>query len=137
MHAAADTGAGARRLRLDKWLWAARFYKTRSVAAKAITAGQVHVDGERVKPAHEVKPGQRVTVRRAGLVWDVFVTAASDRRGNAAAAALLYAEIPEAAAAREEEMLRRRAAAAVAPSWPGRPTKRERRKLRELLGSLG
>ena len=134
MRAAADTGAG--RSRLDKWLWAARFYKTRSVAAKAITAGQVHVDGERAKPAHEVKAGQRVTVRRSGLVWDVGVTAASDRRGNAAAAALLYAEIPEAAAARKEETLLRRAAAAVAPSWPGRPTKRERRKLRELLGRL-
>ena len=135
MHAAADKDA-SRRSRLDKWLWAARFYKTRSVAAKAITAGQVHVDGERVKPAHEVKPGQRVTVRRSGLVWDVLVTAASDRRANAAAAALLYAEIPEAVAAREAETLRRRAAAAAKPKWPGRPSKRERRKLRELLGSL-
>ena len=137
MHGAADRGTGSRRSRLDKWLWAARFYKTRSLAAQAITAGQVHIDGERVKPAHEVKQGQRITLRRTGLVWDVVVTSVADRRGNAAAAALLYAEIPEAVAAREDEILRRRAAAAVTPKWPGRPTKRERRKLRELLGSLG
>ena len=133
MRASADGASAHQRARLDKWLWAARFYKTRSLAAQAISTGQARVDGERVKPAHGVKPGQRVMVRRGGLVWDVLVTAISDRRGNAAAAALLYAEAPESAAAREEELLRRRAAAASAPKWPGRPTKRERRKLRELL----
>ncbi|HXX86333.1 MAG TPA: S4 domain-containing protein [Casimicrobiaceae bacterium] len=137
MREAADGGSKPRRPRLDKWLWAARFYKTRSLAAQAITTGQVRIDGGRIKPAHEVKPGQRVTVRRAGLEWDVVVTAMSDRRGSAAAAALLYTEAPEAVAAREDEILRRRAAMAVAPKWPGRPTKRERRKLRELLGDLG
>src|SRR5215471_19228585 len=133
MREAADRGSAPKRPRIDKWLWAARFYKTRSLAAQAITTGQARVDGERVKPAHDVKPGQRVIVRRGGLVWDVLVTAISDRRGNAAAAALLYAEPPESTAAREEELLRRRAAAATAPKWPGRPTKRDRRKLRELL----
>ncbi|HKE40567.1 MAG TPA: S4 domain-containing protein [Casimicrobiaceae bacterium] len=133
MRASADGELAHQRARFDKWLWAARFYKTRSLAAQAITTGQARVDGERVKPAHDVKPGQRVIVRRGGLVWDVLVTAISDRRGNAAAAALLYAEPPESTAAREEELLRRRAAAATAPKWPGRPTKRDRRKLRELL----
>jgi len=137
MREAADRGSAPKRPRIDKWLWAARFYKTRSLAAQAITTGQVRIDGERVKPAHEVKPGQHVTVRRAGLAWDVVVTALSDRRGSAAAAALLYKETPEAIVTREDEILRRRAAAAVAPKWPGRPTKRERRKLRELLGDLG
>ena len=127
--------ASAERTRFDKWLWAARFYRTRNLAAQAIGTGQARIDGERVKPAHEVKPGQRVTVRRGGLVWDVVVSEISDRRGSAAAAALLYVEIPEAAAAREDEILWRRAAAAVAPRWSGRPTKRERRKLRELLES--
>ena len=133
MRASADSALANQRARLDKWLWAARFYKTRSLAAQAITTGQARVDGERVKPAHDLKPGQRVMVRRGGVVWDVLVTAISDRRGNAAAAALLYAEAPQSAAAREQELLRRRAAAASAPKWPGRPTKRERRKLRELL----
>ena len=137
MREAADGGSAPKRSRLDKWLWAARFYKTRNLAAQAITTGQVRIDGERVKPAHDVKPGQRVTVRRAGLGWDVVVTAMSDRRGSAAAAQLLYREAPEAVAARADEILRRRAAAAVAPKWPGRPTKRERRRLRELLGNLG
>jgi len=137
MREAADRGSAPKRPRIDKWLWTARFYKTRSLAAQAITTGQVRIDGERVKPAHEVKPGQHVTVRRAGLAWDVVVTALSERRGSAAAAALLYKETPEAIATREDETWRRRAAAAAAPKWPGRPTKRERRKLRELLGDLG
>jgi len=130
-----DAGGALARVRFDKWLWAARFYKTRSLAARAVTTGHARIDGERVKPAHEVKAEQRVTVRRGGLVWDVVVTAVSDRRGSTAAAALLYAEVPESAAAREEEILRRKAAAAVAPRWPGRPTKRERRKLREVMGT--
>ena len=133
MRKTADSNDASERSRLDKWLWAARFYKSRSLAAQAITTGQVRIDGERGKPAHDVKPGQRITVRRGGLVWDVVVTGTSDRRGNAAAAALLYVEAPESIAAREDEILRRRAAAAVAPRWPGRPTKRERRKLREVL----
>jgi len=121
------------RTRFDKWLWAARFCKTRSLAAQAISTGQARIDGERVKPAHEVRLGQRVTMRRDGLIWDVVVTGISDRRGSATAAALLYSEAAGSIAAREEEVLRRRAAAAVAPRWSGRPTKRDRRELRQLF----
>lgn len=121
------------RTRLDKWLWAARFYKTRSLAAQAIDAGQARVGDERVKPAHAVRVGDRVVVRKGGLAWEINVVALSDRRGGAAEASLLYAELETSIAARNEEIARRKAAAATAPIWPGRPTKRDRRKLREFL----
>jgi ribosome-associated heat shock protein Hsp15 len=128
-----DSAPSGSRTRLDKWLWAARFYKTRSLAAQAIEAGQARVADERVKPAHAVRVGDRVVVRKGGLAWDIIVTAVSERRGGAAEAALLYSEIEASVTARGEEIARRKAAAATEPVWPGRPTKRDRRKLREFL----
>src|SRR4249919_1951990 len=101
------------RVRFDKWLWAARFYKTRTLAAQAIDAGQARVDDERVKPAHAVRVGLRVTVRRQGLVWDAEVIALSDRRGSAADAALLYRESAESVAARGQAIAERQAALAA------------------------
>ena len=133
MRARPDTGDAPSRVRFDKWLWAARFYKTRNLASQAIEAGQARVAGERVKPAHPVRPGERVVLRRAGLVWNILVIALSDRRGGAADAAQLYMEAPESAAARALEIARRKAAAASAPAMDGRPTKRDRRKLQEFL----
>ena len=121
------------RIRLDKWLWAARFYKTRTLSAQAIEAGQVRVDGERVKPAHAVRVGERVSIRKSGYVWEVTVTALSDRRGGAAEAALLYKEEAASIAAREELARQRRAAAEASPRFSGRPTKRQRRKLEDFL----
>ena len=119
--------------RFDKWLWAARFYKTRTLAAQAIEAGQARLAGERVKPAHAVRSGDAVSVRKHGLVWEVEVTGLSDRRGSATDAAALYRETPESVALRAEEMLRRKAAAATEPGFAGRPTKRDRRKLADFL----
>ena len=121
------------RTRLDKWLWAARLYKSRTRAAQAIETGQARVDEERVKPAHPVRVGERVSVRKTGLVWDLQVLALSEKRGSAAAASLLYRETPESVTLRENEIARRRAAASSAPQWPGRPTKRQRRKLQDFL----
>ena len=121
-------------IRFDKWLWAARFYKTRSLAAQAIDAGQARLDGERVKPAHALREGTLVSVRRHGIVVEVVVTACSDRRGSASEAARLYRETEASAAAREQEELARRAAAdAAAPRFQGRPTKRDRRRLADFL----
>jgi ribosome-associated heat shock protein Hsp15 len=130
--AASDPAAPAR-VRLDKWLWAARFYRTRSLAALAITAGHVRVDDQRIRPSRLAAAGERVVLRRDGLVWDIVVLALSDRRGDAAAAAQLYRESPQSIAIRTEEIARRKAAAATAPTSPGRPTKRERRKLRAFF----
>jgi ribosome-associated heat shock protein Hsp15 len=123
----------AARVRIDKWLWAARFYKTRSLAADAVEAGQVRVGDERVKPAHAVREGERISVRKAGLVFEVDVVALSDRRGGAPEAAKLYRETAQSVAAREEEIARRRAAEASDPRFAGRPTKRERRRLEDFL----
>jgi len=132
MKARANLSAPAStRQRVDKWLWAARFYKTRSLAVQAIEAGHVRVDGERVKPAHGVRPAARVMIRMRDLAWDVEVLAVSERRGSAPDAALLYRETAESAAARERLVAER--AKARAASTAGRPTKRDRRKLEDFL----
>jgi ribosome-associated heat shock protein Hsp15 len=128
-----DDAAIDGRVRLDKWLWAARFYKTRTLAAEAIDAGQVRVNGDRAKPARAMRTGDRVAVRKQGIAWDIEVIALSDRRGGAADAAKLYREGEESVKAREAEIARRRAAATNASPWSGRPTKRQRRKLEEFL----
>jgi len=125
--------SGTERLRIDKWLWAARFYRTRSLAAAAVEAGQVRVAGERVKPSRAVRAGETVEVRKAGLAWTVEVTGLDDRRGSASDAAQLYREREDSRAAREDEVARRRAAAAGTPQSSGRPTKRDRRKLEDFL----
>jgi ribosome-associated heat shock protein Hsp15 len=125
--------AGLPKLRIDKWLWAARFYRTRSLAAAAVEAGQVRVGGERVKPSRAVHPGETVEVRKAGLAWTVDVAGVDERRGSATDAAKLYRERDDSRAAREHEVARRRAAAASAPQVPGRPPKRDRRKLEDFL----
>ena len=121
------------RVRLDKWLYAARFYKTRSIAAQAIESGRARVDDQRVKPSHAVKAGARISLSKDSLVWNVEVAAVSGKRGPASEAAKLYLESPESVAVREEEIARRKAAAASTPRTSGRPTKRDRRKLHSFL----
>ena len=123
----------ADRLRLDKWLWAARFYKTRSLAAAAIESGKVRVAGERVKPSRDIKPGDEISIERDGLRWQVDVLGLSTRRRPASEAALLYHESEESRQAREEMIAQRRAADAANPDLKGRPTKRMRRVLERLL----
>jgi len=125
--------ADAPRLRIDKWLWAARFYKTRSLASAAVEAGQVRVEDGRVKASRTIRVGETIEVRKAGLVWTVEVTGIEDRRGSAADAAKLYRERDDSRAAREEEAARRRAAAAGSPQLAARPSKRDRRKLEDFL----
>ncbi len=129
----AEDDAAEGRVRLDKWLWAARFYKTRALAVTAIDAGQVRIDDARVKPAHGVRPGMRIAVRRAGLVIEVDVRALSERRGNATLAAMLYAETADSVQRRERFLAERAAAEAQLPRFAGRPTKRDRRKLEDFL----
>jgi ribosome-associated heat shock protein Hsp15 len=125
---------GAERTRLDKWLWAARFYRTRSLAAAAIDAAQVRVDGERVKPAHAVRAGMRISVRKQSLTWTVDVQDVGERRGSATQAAALYRETEESIALREKTRDEQKAARAQAmATTPGRPTKRDRRRLEDFL----
>jgi ribosome-associated heat shock protein Hsp15 len=121
------------RVRLDKWLYAARFYKTRTIAAQAIESGRARVDDQRVKPSYAVKAGTRINLAKDSLVWTVEVAAVSDQRRPASEAARLYRESPESAAVREEEIAKRKAAAASGPRTSGRPTKRDRRKLHSFF----
>ena len=118
------------RVRIDKWLWAARFFKTRSLASEAIAAGKVEVSGERVKPAKLVQIGDEVSVRSGPYLHVVHVRGLSERRGPATVAATLYEESPESIAARARlaEQLRM-APAAFVYEEKGRPTKRDRREL--------
>jgi ribosome-associated heat shock protein Hsp15 len=122
---------GSASVRLDKWLWAARFYRTRALAVAAIEAGHVRVNGERAKPSHPIRTTSLVRVRKEALTFDVEVSDVSERRGSAAVAATLYRELPESVAAREAILTERRAARGV--HAPSRPTKRERRKLEDFL----
>jgi ribosome-associated heat shock protein Hsp15 len=122
------------RLRIDKWLWAARFFKTRSLAAQAVEGGRVRLGGERVKPARELKPGDEVTVHIGELEWVVEVRALSARRGPAEAARQLYAEREASRARREGIIAARRLEPEPGFGLRGRPTKRDRRMLRKLTG---
>jgi ribosome-associated heat shock protein Hsp15 len=119
-------------LRLDKWLWAARFYKTRSLAQQAIAAGQVRLGGERVKPAHDLKVGDEALLRKGDFQWEIVVRALSERRGPAAEAQKLYEETAASRAERERRTDLRRWGAEPAAALKGRPTKRDRRMLDKL-----
>jgi ribosome-associated heat shock protein Hsp15 len=130
---ASEHAAEENRVRFDKWLWAARFYKTRGLCVMAIEAGQARVNGERAKAARPIRAGEAVSIRKSGILCEVLVTGLSDRRGSATEAAKLYRETEASAAAREEALLQRRASELAQPRFPGRPTKRERRKLEDFL----
>jgi ribosome-associated heat shock protein Hsp15 len=117
-------------VRIDKWLWAARFYKTRSAATDAVLGGHVHVGGVRVKPSRDLKVGETVEITQGPWRRTVVVTALGDRRGPASVAATLYEETPESVQAREQHALERKLSAP--PSFGARPTKLDRRRLEAL-----
>ena len=119
-------------MRIDKWLWAARFFKTRSAATDAVAGGHIQVGGERVKPAKEVRVGDRLDIRRGENRWTVVVTGIAERRGSAAAAADLYEETAESLAARERQRSERRLARPLGADLGARPTKLARRRLDAL-----
>ena len=126
------------RIRIDKWLWAARFYKTRSLAAEEITRGRVTVNEQAAKPAREVKVGDTIAVRKDGTEWIVEVRALSDVRGPAPVARLLYEETAASIAARAQAAEARRLAPEPALAIAdGRPTKRGRRDLDEARRGWG
>jgi ribosome-associated heat shock protein Hsp15 len=122
-------------VRIDKWLWAARFFKTRGAATEAVLGGHVHVGGERVKPAKEVRVGDTLEIRRGELRWTVVVSGLAERRGPAKLAATLYAETPESMEARERQRLERRLARPLGADLGARPTKQARRRIDALRRS--
>lgn len=126
------------KLRIDKWLWAARFYKTRSLASEELSRGRIDVNGQEAKPAREVKVGDTVAIRRQSLTCTVVVRGLSAMRGPAPVAQLLYAETAQSVQARELAAQQRRDAPEPALSIEhGRPTKRGRRELDQAQGGWG
>ena len=115
-------------IRLDKWLWAARFFKTRQLAVEAINGGKVHVDGLRAKPGKPVRIGDRLTVHKGSLAWELTVQGVSRQRRGAPEAALLYEE-DEASRRRRQELVRERREQGLGDLPKGRPTKRDRREI--------
>jgi ribosome-associated heat shock protein Hsp15 len=123
------------RLRIDKWLWASRFYKTRSLAAEEIDKGRVAVNGTNVKPAKELKVGDAIEIQMGPVSRRLIVTSLSDKRGSASVAALMFSETDESVAQRVAAAEQRRLAPEPALSMAkGRPTKRDRRTLEKAQG---
>lgn len=121
--------ANADEVRLDKWLWAARFFKTRSLATEAVNGGKVELNGQRPKPAKAIKIGDQLRIRLGPYIHAITVRALSDRRGPAAAAARLFEESAESLAAREQLREQHRLAPSAQYEEGGRPTKKDRRQL--------
>jgi ribosome-associated heat shock protein Hsp15 len=125
MQQATDTSP----IRLDKWLWAARFFKTRALANAAIKGGKVEVNGHKPKPATHIRPGDDLAIQRGPFEYQVTVERAIPRRGPPEEAATLYTESPESIARRAALAVDLKAAAALHPRVPGRPSKRDRRRI--------
>ncbi len=120
-------------MRLDKWLWAARFYKTRRLAAEAVQGGHVHLNGQRTKPGKEIQVGSRLRINKDGLEWDIEVLILPPQRRPAKEAVHFYRESEAGRKRREEALARRRAERAAMPAPPPhRPGKRDRRLIRRF-----
>ena len=122
-------------IRIDKWLWAARFFKTRSLATDAVNGGKTKLNGAPTKPSRDIKVGDRLDVFNGDTRWTVIVAALSEKRGPAAEARQLYEETAESMAAREAEQARRKLEHEPAADLHGRPTKRDRRQMGRFSGS--
>jgi ribosome-associated heat shock protein Hsp15 len=120
------------RARIDKWLWCVRFYKSRALATAAVAGGRVHLNGERVKPAHPVRVGDRLEITDGPIVREVNIALLPERRGPASAAARCYEESPASIARRVRLKEQHALAAAFAPRPDARPDKRQRRRLMKL-----
>jgi ribosome-associated heat shock protein Hsp15 len=118
-------------VRIDKWLWAARFFKTRSAAQKAIEGGKVKLNGDRTKPAKDIEAGDSLSIAIGAYEWQINVLQLSEQRGPAPVARLLYQETDESRARRETEVARRRLTIEPATNRKGRPTKRDRREMEQ------
>jgi len=119
-------------VRIDKWLWAARFFKTRSAATDAVLGGRVHVNGSRVKPSKEIRAADVVDVQVGTVRFTVVVAGVAEKRGPASVAAMLYDETDESRALREQRALERRLSVPLGADLGERPTKRDRRRLEAL-----
>lgn len=124
-----DSNSSLQKVRLDKWLWAARFFKTRSLAAEAVDGGKIQVNGDRAKRARMIQQGDTVRIRNGPYEYMISVKDVSERRGPATEAALLYEESAESIKAREETQAHVRAMRVSSPHAEGKPTKKDRRDM--------
>lgn len=131
---ASKTEGNDDKCRLDKWLWAARFFKTRSIAADAVDGGKVRVDGDRAKTAKEIKIGMLISIRSKEFEIEVEVTGLSNMRRGAPEAALLYAETAQSISKRENTKITREADHGIRERGAGRPTKRQQRDIKKFTG---
>lgn len=125
------------RVRIDKWLWAARFFKTRSAATEAVNGGRIHVNDVRAKPAKEVAVGDTVELTVGDMPWTVVVCGLADKRGSAQIAATLYEETERSRVERERRIADRRFARPMGADLGARPTKRDRRRIDDVRGRRG
>ncbi|MDH5353598.1 MAG: S4 domain-containing protein [Gammaproteobacteria bacterium] len=121
------------KIRLDKWLWAARFFKTRALASQAVNGGKVHLNGQRIKPSRAVKIDDCYQISRGYERIEVVVTGLSGKRGSATVAQSLYKETEESLSQRQREADKRKLAAMQRPSSDHKPNKQERRKIRQFI----
>jgi ribosome-associated heat shock protein Hsp15 len=119
-------------VRIDKWLWAARFFKTRSAATDAVLGGRVHLNDARVKPAREVRAGDTIDLRIGPLAWTLVVRAVAEKRGSATVAKTLYDETADSLAARERRSAELKLSRPLGADLGARPTKQDRRRIEDL-----
>ncbi len=124
-----DHSTTNKRCRIDKWLWAARFFKTRSLAQSAVEGGKVHIDELRCKPSKDVYVGAKISITKGEIQFNVIVTGLSQKRGNATEAAKLYQETEESLFNRQQAAEQRRLLRSTQPQFDHRPNKQERRQL--------
>lgn len=120
------------KMRIDKWLWCARFFKTRSLATQAVASGNVKLDAERVKPAREIGPGCRLSIQLGTYLWEIEVLSLASHRGPAPVAEALYCETEISRARRQQQLLEKQAYQEPFAQLKGRPTKRDRRQIKRF-----
>ncbi len=125
------------RMRLDKWLWAARFFKTRALATEAINGGKIHLNGQRAKPGKDIGVGVRLEISKDQYTWDITVNALNAQRRPASEAALLYEETPESHAKRQAEVERRKTERELGGQPDQRPDKKDRRMIHRFKRDMG
>lgn len=127
---------GQKKIRADRWLWVARFYKTRSLASEALKGGKINADGNKIKPSKELQIGEMLTIKKVYEEKTVKIVALSDKRGPATQAQMLYQETEDSILKRQRQKDLRVASAAIRSPGDGRPTKRERRKIIKFTSNV-
>ena len=131
-----EIGKSMEKLRIDKWLWAARFFKTRALASRAVDGGHVHVNGQRVKASRPIQIGDELAIKRSQTLSVVVITELSEKRGPAKQAQLLFEETEESIQKREQQSQQRKLLNASMPRTQGKPDKYQRRQIRRVSGKL-